>query len=170
MDESINKLISAIVETKYKGGTVMICGNGGLAAESEHFAAELAGKYAFDVYVPCIALTSNSSLVTALANDIGFENLFAHQVDVFGKKSDLLIAMTTSRSKNILKALETSKNRGIFSCAIVGVKSGEIEANFCITVSGKDTAEIQNNVIALLHKVAYQVKERLSKECLAVKG
>ncbi len=162
MDDSINKLISAIIETKYQGGTVMICGNGGLAATSEHFAAELSGKFAFDVYIPCIALTSNSSLTTALSNDIGFENLFAHQVEVFGKKEDLLIAMTTSRSKNILKALEVAKKRGIKSFAIVSsIRSGEIPPDFCITGAGSTVDEVQDNIMSILHKVAYQVKEKL---------
>ena len=65
-----------IAKCYQKGGKVLICGNGGLAAESEHFAAELMGKYGRDVYIPCIALTSNSSLTTAISNDMGFENVF----------------------------------------------------------------------------------------------
>ncbi len=141
----------------------MICGNGGLAAESEHFAAELTGKFAFDVYIPCIALTTNTSLVTALSNDIGFENLFAHQIEVFGKKNDLLIAMTTSRSPNILRAIEVAKRKGVKSISLVGAKSEEIGASFSIVVCGEDTAEIQENIIRILHKVADEAKRGLSE-------
>ena len=82
---------------------IFVAGNGGLCAEAEHFCAELMGKYAFDVYIPCITLTCPSSLITALANDIGYENVFAHQLEVLGNTGDTFIGLTTSHSKNILK-------------------------------------------------------------------
>lgn len=154
-------LFETIVECHKAGGKVLICGNGGLAAESEHFAAELVGQYAFDVYVPCIALTANTSLITALANDIGFEEVFAHQVRTLGRKGDVLIAMTTSRSPNIVKAVEVANEQGLATVVVCGIKSGEFGADFAFTMLGGDTARMQENAIKFLHQLAYEVKRRL---------
>ncbi len=127
---------------------IFIAGNGGLAAESEHFAAELMGRYAFDVYIPCIALTTNSSLITALANDMGFENVFSHQLEVLGKVGDTFIGMTTSHSKNILKAVDTAKRKGM----VVILWDGD-------TLEGNTTAQKQQFAINLLHKLEYDYKQ-----------
>lgn len=154
-------LIDTIVKCHKNGGKILICGNGGLAAESEHFAAELVGKFAFDVYVPCYALTTNTSLITALANDIGFENVFAHQVRTLGRKGDVLIAMTTSRSPNIVKALEVANEQGLVTVVVCGIDSGEFGADFAFTMQGEGTATIQENAIKFLHQLAYDVKRGL---------
>ena len=74
----INELAGLIIDAHLKGNKVLACGNGGLCAESEHFSAELVGKYAFDEYVPCISLTSNTFILTAIANDLGYAEVFAH--------------------------------------------------------------------------------------------
>jgi D-sedoheptulose 7-phosphate isomerase len=126
---------------------IFIAGNGGLAAESEHFAAELMGKFAFDVYIPCIALTSNSALITALANDIGFENVFSHQLEVLGKEGDTFIGMTTSHSVNILKAVEAAKRKKM--------KVLLLDADKLV---GSSTQEKQEFAIKLLHEIAAQTK------------
>lgn len=128
---------------------IFIAGNGGLAAESEHFAAELMGKYALDVYLPCISLTCPSALITALANDIGFENVFSHQLEVLGNKGDLFIGMTTSHSKNILKAVEVARKKGMDVLLMDG--------DWLI---GNDTAEKQNYAIEFLHRYARMLKEK----------
>jgi D-sedoheptulose 7-phosphate isomerase len=154
-------LIKAIVKAHKSGFKVLIAGNGGLAAESEHFAAELVGKFAFDVYVPCIALTTNTSLITAIANDLGFEDVFAHQIKTIGKKGDIFIAMTTSRSPNIVKALEVANKGGLFTVAVCGIKSGDLGADLMFSMQGEDTATIQENAIRFLHQVAYDVKREL---------
>ena len=127
---------------------IFIAGNGGLAAESEHFAAELMGKYAFDIFIPCIALTTNSSLITALANDIGYENVFSHQIEVLGQKGDTFIGMTTTHSKNILKAVEVAKQKGMCIILLDGDR-----------LLGEDVAEKQNYAIQLLHKMAFEMKK-----------
>src|SRR3990167_3683156 len=92
---------------------IYICGNGGLAAEAEHFAAELTGTFAFPVYIPCVALTANTSQLTALANDIGYENVFAHLINVQGKPGDTFIGLTTSHALNILKAAKIARKKGM---------------------------------------------------------
>ncbi len=160
--EGFNSLV-ALISSAYKSkNTVLICGNGGLAACSEHFAAELMGKFAFDVYIPCIALTANTSLITALANDLGYENMFAHQVKTLGKPNDILIAMTTSQAPNILKALKEANQNGLVTVAICGVASKGIVANYIFRMSGGDVAQIQDETMVFLHKLAYRVKEILN--------
>jgi D-sedoheptulose 7-phosphate isomerase len=127
---------------------IFVAGNGGLCAESEHFAAELMGKYAFDVFIPCISLTSNTSLITALANDIGYENVFSHQLEVMGKQGDTFIGLTTSHSKNIRKAVEVAKKKGMKVILLDGD-----------TLIGNNTAEKQEYAIKLLHRMAYDYKQ-----------
>jgi D-sedoheptulose 7-phosphate isomerase len=158
----INELADLIIDAHLKGNKVLACGNGGLCAESEHFSAELVGKYAFDEYVPCISLTSNTCILTAIANDIGYAEVFAHQVKVMGKPQDILIAMTTSRSLNILNAINAGKQNGLVTVAICSRKSGLLYSDFAYRMSGDDVAEIQNNTIQFLHKVAYEVKRNLN--------
>ncbi len=147
------KGLAKIIAYCYKsGGKVLICGNGGLAAESEHFAAELMSKFAFDIYVPCIALTTNSVLITAISHDMGFENVFSHQIETLAQPGDILIAMTTSASPNILKAIEAGKNNGMITFLL----DRSVWA-------GNDTAEIQNNAIRMLHQLAYEIKRELNE-------
>ena len=133
--------------------TIYIAGNGGLASTAEHFAAELTGKYAYDIYIPCISLTANSAQLTALANDIGYENVFAHLLEVMGKHGDTFIGMTTSHAPNILKAVEVAKKKGM--------KVILLDAD---NLKGKDTAEKQEYALKYLHKLARKMKlEQLQK-------
>jgi len=127
---------------------VLICGNGGLAAEAEHFAAELMGKFHKDVYIPCIALTSNTSLLTALANDIGFENVFAHQVEVLGEPGDLLIGLTTTASKNVLQAIKAAKAKGMATILWDGK-----------ALKGEGVAAKQEFALSALHNLAREMKD-----------
>ena len=148
------------------GNKILICGNGGLAAESEHFAAEMMGKFAFDVYIPCIALTTNSSLTTAISNDIGFEEVFAHQVKGLGQKGDILIGMTTSVSENIIKALRVGKELGLYTICFCGYGCEPQERVSCYTVRAEDktdTQTIQECILKSLHELAYKIKEGLNE-------
>jgi D-sedoheptulose 7-phosphate isomerase len=157
------ELYTAITEAYKKGNKVLICGNGGLAAESEHFAAELMGKFGKEVFIPCIALTANSSLVTALSNDFGFNHVFAHQVEVLGKNGDIFIGMTTSNSENILLALGMAIYKDLYTVAICGEKS-EVEADRyhkTYRMHGEGSAAIQNEVISFLHYIAYNAKRNV---------
>lgn len=129
---------------------IYICGNGGLASESDHFAAELMGQYAYNVYIPCISLTANSSLLTALSNDIGFENVFSHQLEVLGKKGDIFIGMTTSHSKNIIKAVEVARKKEM--------KVFLLDGDF---LKGDNVAEKQEFAITLLHRLAREWKKEV---------
>jgi phosphoheptose isomerase len=158
----INELAELITDAHLRGNKILACGNGGLCAESEHFSAELVGKYAFDQYIPCISLTANTCLLTAIANDLGYAEVFAHQVKVMGKPRDVLVAMTTSRSSNILNAILAGKQAGLTTVAICSRKSGLLVSDYTYRMAGDDVAEIQNNTIQFLHKVAYEVKRQLN--------
>lgn len=158
-----NGLAGAIAEAHRKGCKVLIGGCGGLAACAEHFAGEAVGKYAFDVYFPCISLTTNTSLLTALANDIGFENVFAHQIKIMGNTGDVLIAMTTSRSPIVVKAIEQAGKQGLVVAVICGNKSGEFDMDYVYRMKGEGTAEIQDRTMEFLHTIAYEVKKRIAE-------
>jgi D-sedoheptulose 7-phosphate isomerase len=143
-------MIDEIIKAVKSGHKILIAGNGGLAAESEHFAAELMGEFAYKVYVPCIALCSNSSQLTALANDIGYINTFSHLVGVLGNEGDVFIGMTTSHAPNILKACTMAENKGLYSILLDGDVLG-----------GKDVAEKQEFAIKHLHKLARMIKKEM---------
>ena len=112
--ELINKASTMIIKSIQKKNKIIFCGNGGSASDAEHLSAELAGRYLKNRKAyPAIALTGNSSLVTALSNDYGYENIFCRQIESIGKKGDVLFAITTSgKSKNILNTLQLSKKKG----------------------------------------------------------
>ncbi len=143
-------MIDAVIKAIKTGHKILIAGNGGLAAESEHFAAELVGTYAYPVYIPCIALTANSSLLTALANDIEYVNVFSHQIDVLGKEGDVFIGMTTTRSPNIIQAYVKAKEKGLFVV--------EMDGKMMV---GKDVAEKQEYMIHWLHGLARELKKEI---------
>lgn len=117
--EIANICISAL----RKGNKILFCGNGGSAADSQHLAAELIGKLNFNrPPLAALSLTTDTSIITAIGNDYGFEKIFSRQIEALGKSGDVLIAISTSgNSSNILKAIETAKSMGI---AVVGMTGG----------------------------------------------
>jgi len=156
-------LAKPIVEAYKKGGKIMLADCSGLCATAEHVAAEFVGKYAFDVFIPCISLTTNTSLITALANDYGFDEVFAHQIKTLGKKGDVLIAMTTSRSPSIVKAIVEAEKLGLVVVVICSERSGDFGVDYTFIMKGGDTAEVQDRAMEFLHGVAYEVKRRLKQ-------
>lgn len=128
---------------------ILICGNGGLAAESNHFAAELTGKYYKDIYIPCISLCANEAQLTALTNDIGWIDTYAHLVRVFGKEGDTFIGLTTSFADNIIQAYNIAQNMGLKT--ILYTRHN---------LRGKNVAEKQEDCIKKLHKLAIELKEK----------
>src|SRR5262249_56903126 len=110
------------VETLRAGGTILLAGNGGSAADAQHIAAELVGRFAYDrPPLSAIALTTDTSALTAIANHHGFERIFARQVEALGPRGDLLIAISTSgRSPNVIAALQTARARGLVTTGLTG--------------------------------------------------
>ncbi len=126
----------------------LIACNGGLASTASHFAAELTGKFHKDVFIPCIDLGSNEAQLTALTNDIGWENTYAHLVKVFGARGDVFIGLTTSRAANILRACEVASEMGI-DVILLDKDS----------LAGNDTAEKQEYALKYLHELARRIKD-----------
>jgi len=126
---------------------VLVCGNGGSAADSQHFAAELVGRYAKNrKALPALALTVDSSALTAIANDWDFEYVFARQVEALGNAGDVLVAFTTSgRSKNVLAAIRTARKKKMHVIALTGEKGKGLRksADVTVVVPSKETARIQ---------------------------
>lgn len=129
------------------GKKVLACGNGGSAADSQHFAAELVGRYAKSRRaLPAIALTVDSSALTAIANDWDFEYIFARQVEALGSARDVLVAFTTSgRSKNVLAAIRAARKKKMRVVVLTGEKGKALrrKANVAIVVPSRETARIQ---------------------------
>lgn len=137
------------------GNKILICGNGGSAADAQHIAAELVGYYESQRRSwPAIALTTDTSALTAVSNDLGFEHVFARQVAGLAKPGDVLIAITTSgKSKNVLRAVEEAKQRGCKTIGLVGA-SGETLASLCdviVAVPASRTARVQEAHITIGH-------------------
>jgi D-sedoheptulose 7-phosphate isomerase len=158
---------TVIVECFKNGNKVLICGNGGSAADSQHFAAEFVSSFSRKFNrrsYPAIALTSDISIITAYANDFSFDGVFARQVESLGQKGDILIAITTSgSSRNCLIAVEQAKKQGLKTLALT--KSGGEIANkvdISIQVPSNDTQHIQEGHVISYHIIAGLVEELMS--------
>ena len=131
------------------GGKILLCGNGGSAADSQHIAAELVVRLRSKVNrktIPAIALTVDTSILTAGGNDFGFENVFAREVEAYGRAGDALIAISTSgNSENVIKAVRQAKKQGVYTIGLLGNKGGKIlpECDDAVIVPNDNTARIQ---------------------------
>lgn len=144
-----------ICRTLQAGNKILICGNGGSAADAQHLAAELVGRYERQRQSwPAIALTTDTSALTALSNDFGYEQVFARQVDGLARKGDLLIAISTSgNSPSILRAIEKAKEKGCVTLGLGGSDGGEL-AKLCdhsLIVPSPRTSRIQEAHITIAH-------------------
>lgn len=153
--ESLERAINYCFKTITEGNTIFFCGNGGSAADAQHIAAELTGKFKNDREpLSGIVLGSNFSSLTAIGNDYSFDSVFSRELSGLGKKGDLLIAYTTSgKSKNVIKALETAKNLNINSILMVGQNGNESAniADVVISIPSIITARIQESHITVSH-------------------
>lgn len=145
-----------IVQTLRDGGTVFVCGNGGSAADAQHFAAEIVGRFVAKrrPALPSVALTTDSSILTSIANDFGYENVFARQVEALAKPGDALVGITTSgRSPNVLRAMETARRLGVRTVALVGASASDIAhaADHAVVVPHAETARVQELHIMTIH-------------------
>lgn len=163
--ERVGAMCSASINA---GGKIMFCGNGGSAADSQHLAAELIGKLAFDRdALPGLALTVDSSALTAIGNDYGYELVFSRQVHGLGLKGDVLIGFSTSgRSKNVVRAMEMAKSKGIVTVAMTGATRGPMAeiADHWIAVPSTETQKIQEGHIAIGHIVCGLVEATIFKD------
>ena len=140
-----------------KGRKILICGNGGSAADSQHMAAEFVGRFVKERQsLPALALTVDTSLLTAVGNDYGFDYVFSLQVEGLGQEGDVLIAISTSgNSANVVKAVKTAKEKGIYVIALTGENGGILakESDLCLAVPSQVTARIQEMHIMIIHMI-----------------
>ena len=164
---NIEKAAKIVIECLKKGGKILICGNGGSAADAQHIAAEFVGRFKLErIALPAIALTVNTSILTAIANDYGYEEIFKRQLEALAKKNDILLGISTSgNSPNVIKAIKTAKKLGLATIALSGSGGGQLSksAAFCITVPSKNTARIQESHIAIAHIICELAENMLQK-------
>lgn len=146
-----------MVETINRGGKILLCGNGGSAADAQHIAAEFVGRYEGERRaLAAIALTTDTSALTAISNDYGYEDVFARQVQGLGRAGDLLIAISTSgNSRSIIKAIRSAKALKMHTLGLTGLTGGDMcdEPDVILKVPAKRTSKIQECHILLLHSL-----------------
>ena len=158
LPEQVARGIVAMTDCLRAGGKVMACGNGGSAADAQHFAAELIGRFERERQeLAAIALTTDTSILTAVGNDYSYDEIFAKQVRGLGKKGDILIGISTSgNSKNVVRAIEAAKKMGIQIIALTGNGGGKIATllgvdDIHLCAPSTRTARIQETHLVLLH-------------------
>ena len=153
--EATARVADLCVAAIRRGNKVLFAGNGGSAADAQHLAAELVGKLAYNrPALPSISLTTDTSILTAVGNDYGYEDVFSRQIEGLGVKGDVLIGISTSgRSKNILKAFAAARAKGISIVGMTGATGGEMRAlcDICLRIPSTDTQKIQEGHIVLGH-------------------
>lgn len=165
--EDVYKAIDILKACIQSGGKVMFCGNGGSAADSQHLATEFIIRLSHDIKRPAmgaIALTTDTSLLTAGANDIGYDNVFARQVEGLGKPGDVLVGISTSgNSESIIKAIEMAKLKQVGTIAFLGGSGGKIKgmADCEIIIPSANTQRIQEGHITVGHIVCESVEREL---------
>ncbi|PKL78845.1 MAG: phosphoheptose isomerase [Ignavibacteriae bacterium HGW-Ignavibacteriae-4] len=155
--DDIYDIAIKLAEVIKSGNKIMLCGNGGSAADSQHIAAELVVRLRSEVNrpaIPAMALTVDTSILTAGGNDLGFDNIFARGVEAFGQKGDALIAISTSgNSENVLRAVDMAKKKGVIAIGLLGNEGGKLksECDDFVVVPSNVTARIQECHILIGH-------------------
>lgn len=163
---SVEEASSMLVETLKNGHKILLCGNGGSAADAQHIAAELTGRYKSERRgLPGIALTTDTSALTAISNDYGYGRVFDRQVEALANKGDLIIGISTSgNSKNVISAFKMAKELGCHCLGLSGRDSGEMNeiCDLTIVVPSDDTPRIQEMHILIGHTLCQAVDDALS--------
>jgi D-sedoheptulose 7-phosphate isomerase len=165
LETSVSQAIQACVQSLQKGGKLMLCGNGGSAADSQHLAAEFTGRFSKDrPPIAAVALSTDTSALTCIGNDYSFNDIFARQVQALGKAGDCLIAISTSgNSGNVLAAVAAAKSLGISTIGLLGRDGGKLKAqcDISIVVPSQVTARIQEAHILIGHSLCGAVELKL---------
>jgi D-sedoheptulose 7-phosphate isomerase len=168
-NDELLKIIETVVEvivTAFKNGNrVYFCGNGGSAADAQHLAAEFSGRfYKERKALPAEALHCNTSYLTAVGNDYGFDLVYSRIIEGIGEKGDILIGLSTSgNSANIVKAFEAAKEKGMISVALTGISGGQLKSvsDYLINIPSADTPRIQESHIMVGHIICQLVEEKI---------
>lgn len=163
--ERISKVVDICVTSLANGGKVLFCGNGGSAADAQHLAAELSGRFYYDrPPLSSEALHVNTSYLTAVANDYSYEEVYARLIKGSAKEGDVLIGLSTSgNSKNIIRAFETAQSMKLKTVALTGQSGGRLKetANILINVPSDDTPRIQESHILIGHIICQLIESRI---------
>lgn len=153
--QTIEDAVSACITALMAGNKIILAGNGGSAADAQHIAAELVGRFETErPGLPAITLTTNSSTVTAVANDYNYDNIFRRQVQALGQRGDVFIGISTSgNSPNVVAAIEQCKEQGISVIGLTGETGGKMQqlCDICVRVPSTNTARIQESHITIGH-------------------
>lgn len=161
----IVKIANRLVETLKIGNKLLIMGNGGSAADAQHFAAEIVGRFKMErPGLPAIALSTDTSIITAIGNDYGFERIFSRQVEALAAPGDALIGISTSgNSPNVLQALLTGRQAGCSAIGLLGKDGGTIEntCDLALIIPSDDTPRIQEGHITVIHILCDLIEQSL---------
>lgn len=164
---NIEKSARIMVESLASGGKILVFGNGGSAADSQHMAAELVGRFKKErKAIAAIALTTNTSTLTAIANDYGYDVTFVRQVEALGRKGDVAVGISTSgSSKNVLDAIRKARSLGLKAIGILGGDGGSIKSacDVAVVAGSKDTARVQESHIMVIHILCEIIENELFK-------
>lgn len=168
LSDTIVTISEMIIDVYNNGGKVILIGNGGSAADAQHISAELVGRFKLERNsLPAIALTTNTSIITALANDYGYDTIFSRQLESIANDKDVLIAITTSgNSSNILKAVEVAKSKNIKVIGMTGRSGGKLKdlIDIIIKVPSDNIPRIQEAHITIGHIICNLVEKELFNE------
>ena len=166
--KEINSAVNVIVKTIEKGKKIVIFGNGGSAADAQHMAAEFVGRYLIERdSLPAIALTTDTSVLTGIGNDYGFEKVFARQCDALVNNGDLVIAISTSgKSPNIIEGIKTSKNKNAKIILLTGKNNNKLKhlTDITIRIPSNETPRIQESHRIIIHIICEFVEKHFLKK------
>jgi D-sedoheptulose 7-phosphate isomerase len=162
--KTVEEIVTVIVDAFKNNNRIYFCGNGGSAADAQHLAAEFSGRFYTDRdALPAEALHCNTSYMTAVANDYSYDVIYSRLIKGIAHKGDVLIGLSTSgNSKNIIKAFETAKEKGVITVALTGDSGGQMKSlsDYLLNVPSKDTPRIQESHILLGHIICQLVEEK----------
>lgn len=165
---TIAKVSEIVIDALKHGNKVLLAGNGGSAADAQHIAAELVGRFAFDrPALPALALSVNSSCITAIGNDYGFDQVFSRQLEALAHSADVFIGISTSgNSANVLRAVSAARKIGLRTVALTGLAGGKLKdaVDYCICAPSNETPRIQECHILIGHIVSELVEEEIFNE------
>ncbi len=166
--EDLKNVIEIQLESLNNGGKILIAGNGGSASDAQHFAGELVGRFLLEREgIPAIALNTDTSVMTCLGNDYGYDSIFARQIEAIGNEGDVFIGISTSgNSKNIIEAVEMAHKKGITTIGFLG-KDGGILKNMCdanLIIPFKSTARVQEAHIMSIHIICEIIEEIMAEK------
>ena len=165
--KKIEEIARVLIKCLNNGGKILLAGNGGSAADAQHIAGEFVSRFAFDrPGLPAIALTTDSSILTAIGNDYGYELLFVRQIQALGNPGDVFVGYTTSgKSPNILRGFQEAKKRGLICVGLTGNRGGEITeiCDHLIEIPSADTPKIQEGHLIVGHTICGLVENAIFK-------